>query len=163
MQQKQISELYSQIEAGRINCADEQVAIRRKADEQEVQLARQIAEQKQLLDEKDNTIARLERENIGTAVYFENNSNELSEDGRKELSRLAKQLKDDQRITLIGSANKTGQTQSNQELSDNRCEVVKKYLLEQGVNEKQFAPRLSLGDLGMTIEPDCRRVVVIVQ
>ncbi len=163
LQQNQIRDLYSRIEAGRVNCAGEQAAIRNKADEKEARMAKQIAEQKLLLDERSNTIAKLERENIGTAVYFENNSTELSEDGKKGLSRLAEQLKDDQRITVIGSANTTGYTKHNQKLSDNRCEVVMKYLLDKGVKKEQFKLSLSLGDRGMTIEPDCRRVVIIVQ
>ena len=76
---------------------------------------------------------------------------------------MAEQLKDDQRITVIGSANTTGYTKHNQKLSDNRCDVVKKYLLDKGVKKEQFKLSLSLGDRGMTIEPDCRRVVIIVQ
>lgn len=163
LQQNKINELYSLIEAGRKDCDDEKAAIQRRAAEKETALARQIADQKQQIDEQNNAIAKLERENLGAAIYFENNDVELSQEGQQHLSRLAGKLQGDQKVVLIGSANKTGLTKNNQELSDNRCEAVKHYLLDQGVKEEQFASPLSLGDRGMTIEPDCRRVVVIVQ
>ncbi len=165
LQQNQINRLYSQIDSERKNCLDEQASIQRRTDDKNKLMANRIAEQERSIVEKEKVISVMKKDNIGTIVYFENDSWELSENGKEQLSHLIAQLKENQSrtVTLIGSSSMLGSKARNQNLSDKRCGVVKKYLLSQGMREDQLKSVLSLGDHGMTVEPDCRRVIIIVQ
>lgn len=164
LQQKHIVDLYSQMEAGRADCANQTAILRRQAEEKTARLQKEADELKRQLEETGRAAAEKERE-AGAAIYFDNNAWELSAEAREQLQQLVKRLKanPEKQIMLIGSANTVGHPQSNQKLSDKRLNTVKQFLSEQGIGDSRFKSEISLGDRGMTDSSDCRRVLVVLQ
>lgn len=94
-------------------------------------------------------------------VYFANNSYKLSSEAQGTIETVADFLKkyDDVKVSLVGSANKTGTSEHNQQLSENRVNAVKDALINLGVPADQLDETSAVGDKGMTKAPECRRVV----
>ncbi|MCQ2138386.1 MAG: OmpA family protein [Bacteroidales bacterium] len=94
-------------------------------------------------------------------VYFANDSYKISASAQNTIEIVAEFLKkyDDVKVSLLGSASKTGRKDHNQELSVNRCNAVKDALLALGVSEGQIKDVKAVGDEGMTAKDECRRVV----
>lgn len=164
LQQKQIAYLYSQIENGRTDCANEMAGFQHQAKEKTERLKREADDLKRQIEEMSKVATGKEGE-ASAVIYFDNNACELSAEANEQLQQLAKQLKanPEKNILLIGSANTVGHTQGNQKLSDNRLNTVKQFLLEQGISDARFKSEISLGDHGMTHSSDCRRVIVVTQ
>lgn len=162
LQHQQIADLYSQLDASRSDCNNEKIALQRKAKEDESRLRAQAEDFRRQLEEKSNIAVARE---IRSVVYFENNSWKLSTESTKRLEQLVEQLKanSEMKILLIGSANKVGRSRRNQKLSDKRLASVKQFLLNHGISNARFSSAVSLGDRGMTINSDCRRVIIVAQ
>lgn len=164
LRRNQVADLYSRLDAARVDCADEKDALQRQSVQQAQQLRGQVDELKRQLGEASR-LAGKKKEEASAVIYFENNSYELSAEDDEKLRTLAGQLKADseKKIMLIGSANAVGSKSLNRKLSSRRVEAVKQILLDQGVDEARFKTQVSLGDSGMTTSPDCRRVIVVTQ
>lgn len=164
LQRKQITDLYSQLEASRLDCDNEKVSLRRKASEDESRLKDQAEDLQHQLAEKNRVLIAKEKETYAI-VYFENNSWELSAESNERLERLVNQLKANQEmnVLLIASASKVGSSIGNQKLSDNRLESVKQFLLNHNIDRTRFSSEVSIGDRGMLNSSDCRRVIIIAQ
>lgn len=85
-------------------------------------------------DTAASAAARIVRLNY---VHFETGSATLTALSRYELSNLIDVLNDhpDLRIELAGHTDNTGDAAANQELSKNRAEAVRDYLIQHGINE----------------------------
>lgn len=94
-------------------------------------------------------------------VYFANDSYKISADAQQTIETVAEFLNkyDDVKVSLVGSASKTGPKAHNQELSVNRANAVKTALVAAGVADSQIEGIKAIGDEGMTSKAECRRVV----
>jgi peptidoglycan-associated lipoprotein len=75
-----------------------------------------------------------------STVFFEYNSDKLSNKGKEILDSQAKWLKDnsDARITVEGHCDQRGSKEFNYTLGKKRAVAAKKYLTEQGVNSSKI-------------------------
>lgn len=164
LQHQQIVDLYSQLDTSRSDCNNEKIALQRKAKEDESRLRAQAEDLRRQLEGKSNVAVAKEGEAC-SVVYFENDSWDLSTESTKRLEQLVEQLKanSEMKVLLIGSANAVGRSGRNQKLSDNRLDSVKQFLLNHGISNARFSSEVSLGDRGMAINSDCRRVIIIAQ
>lgn len=94
-------------------------------------------------------------------VYFANDSYKISADAQKTIETVADFLNknDDVKVSLLGSASKTGPSAHNQDLSVNRANAVKNALNALGVSDAQIESVKAVGDNGMTSKDECRRVI----
>lgn len=71
---------------------------------------------------------------LPTSIFFLNDSYTIRKMEHRKLDKVIEFVKEnDTRIKLIGMASKIGSTKHNQELSVNRCNAVKEYLINGGV------------------------------
>ena len=75
-----------------------------------------------------------------STVFFEYNSDKLSNEGKTILDNQAKWLKDnsDTRITIEGHCDQRGSKEYNYALGKKRAVAAKKYLIDQGVNSSKI-------------------------
>lgn len=78
------------------------------------------------------------RINLRSDAYFEFDSATLSEEGKSNLDRIARQLRDAQEpsIRIVGHTDRIGPEDYNMKLSRDRAQAVKDYLTRQGVPDR---------------------------
>lgn len=102
-------------------------------------------------------------------VYFEYNSDKLSNDGKEILDGQAKWLKDnsDARVTVEGHCDQRGSKEFNYALGKKRAVAAKKYLVEKGVNSSKIRvisygkDRPAVKGEGEEVWAKNRRVIVV--
>jgi outer membrane protein OmpA-like peptidoglycan-associated protein len=74
-------------------------------------------------------------------IFFDYNKTELKKESYPELIRLAKIMKDNpkMKIAIGGHTDSRGSDEYNMQLSSDRAESVRQYLLKQGVDSKRMA------------------------
>lgn len=81
-------------------------------------------------------------------IFFENNIFELSEQNKNKLNMIVAKIKNkeiEKPISIIGSADFVGKTQSNQILSEKRAKSVEEYFLEMGLKPLEIKSAIGLG------------------
>jgi len=89
-----------------------------------------------------------------TKVYFALNSSTISAEGEQELQTLAAQAKTipSYRLVVVGRADPTGDTASNQRLSEARASAVTAYLLKScGVTPERILPAAAVGESSVAV------------
>ncbi len=110
-------------------------------------------------DENENTLtsieavslnAELTESNLLSPIYFEYNSMFLSLDGKKELESISDQLLllTSYQVELRGWSDNIGSKKYNMQLSKERAESVKRYLVNKGAKEESIKV-LALGESNM--------------
>ena len=108
-----------------------------------------------------------------TKVFFAVGSTVIDAQGKQDLQAIAakaKQLKTAYRLVVVGRADKTGNAEANQRLSERRAAAVTQYLQEHaGILPSNFLPTSGLGDSAIADDPapptsdaDARRVAVTI-
>ena len=133
--------------------------VRKKLADSEAECAalrKQLEEAYKALRDKD-----LEDVIADAVVYFANDSYKISAQAQNTIETVAEFLNkyDDVKVSLVGSASKTGPKAHNQELSVNRVNAVKAALNALGISDARIAGTEAVGDNGMTSKDECRRVV----
>jgi outer membrane protein OmpA-like peptidoglycan-associated protein len=93
-----------------------------------------------------------------TKVFFETNSSELSEQGKRDLRAIADQakaIKGGFRLAVVGRADPRGNAARNQRLSEQRAAAVTDFLLrEAGVRPGSILPQTAIGASPVADDPD---------
>ena len=120
-------------------------AIGSQMDKQKEQLERELASVKELAAHKDTTIIikTVEDSNklkaikivLGDAILFNTGSSTLSPTAQAALSRIAYNLQENPTtiMTIVGYTDNTGSYETNLNLSQQRADAVRNYLISQGV------------------------------
>lgn len=83
-------------------------------------------------------------------IYFDHNSSQVNEEQAKKLDELIQRFMQSKHISIEGYASKPGSVPYNQALSERRADEVKKYFIQQGLEEN----KLSTKGHGETFEQD---------
>jgi len=82
-------------------------------------------------------------QNLPSEVYFETNSDQLTEDGKAILEVLAESIRNDPEasVELVGHTDPRGTDEYNNVLSQYRAQAVKEHLMTAGVSAEQIITR----------------------
>ncbi|MBX9851627.1 MAG: OmpA family protein [Cytophagaceae bacterium] len=77
---------------------------------------------------------------FSSGILFDHNSDQLSEDAKKNIDALSEVLKryPDSKISIFGHTDNTGSADYNQKLSERRALAVSDYLISKKINSKRF-------------------------
>jgi outer membrane protein OmpA-like peptidoglycan-associated protein len=122
---------------------DEMKVLRSKLEEMNTELQRknQSIHENSVVYIKKNDSLKKGLENYRQIIYYANNSTSIGNADKTKLEEIVSMVKQyDPRITIIvqGFANKLGTARYNSQLSFNRAEAVKQYLLSRGLNSKNI-------------------------
>ena len=89
------------------------------------------------LDKKDT---QYHRDNENIVIYFNHNSNDLSEESKQKLEEIAKVLigNPHSHISVKGFSDSSGSDSYNKLISENRAAVAKVYLIGKGAKSSQI-------------------------
>ncbi|MGC2662331.1 MAG: OmpA family protein [Bryobacteraceae bacterium] len=124
-------------QTGQLEAKTTQLSTQQQQTQQQVGQVQQQAEQANTgVNDANKRITNLDdfQSKFSTTVYFRVNSTMLTAEGKKDLDGLAAKANAEKgyMIEVAGFADKTGNLQHNQVLSDERAEAVVRYLEEQG-------------------------------
>lgn len=154
------------------NAAALKAASQRESIESSIERNRQelalLREQIQIIARKidDIQVSLVDKSNdLKVSVYFENGSHTLDENAVKTVEQVADMLLADKNLVvdLTSSATTVGNPQDNKKLSDRRVAAVKDLLHDCGVSKYQIGDVVSLGDVGQSTDPSCRRVLIVIR
>ena len=122
---------------------DEISALRSKLDEmnRELQLKNQSIHESSVVYIQKNDSLKKGLANYKHMIYYANNSTTISYADKTTLEEVVSIVKQyDPRVTIVvqGFASKLGSARHNSELSFNRAEAVKQFLLSRGLNAKNI-------------------------
>ncbi len=112
-----------------------------------------------------NLVKEIPRGTETETVFFASNSTQLTDSGKKRLRELVKELGTDQKVHIIGSADKSGNEDYNTILSIKRALAVKNYLNQLGMKIKAV-DTTARGELSATQErviDEDRRVDIVIE
>lgn len=164
LQRIEIANLKRIIEENRIACEESAKLLNEKYQASEKQLREEISRLNSDVNTQKELLAKAPERSDCLIVYFGNNLTKLTDEGETLLTDLAGFLKDypDREISVVGSANLTGNREKNVTLAKNRVKSVKDFLVSQGVKEEQITAEAYVGDEGMTTSEQDRRVVIAI-
>jgi SH3 domain-containing YSC84-like protein 1 len=110
----------------------------------------------------DTSTARLGTPVDKGKIYFDAGKSDLNEDAQQNLNAVAQTLKDNAtwKIQIVGYTDTSGNKTSNLLLSKKRANAVKKYLVDQGVDESRLSTTAG-GENTSASDPNGRRVEVV--
>jgi len=143
---------------------DEINALKSKIDQLNTEVDRksQSIHENSVVYIKNNDSLKKGLENYRHEIYYANNSTTISNPDKSKLDEvIAIVMKNNPRVTVVvsGFASKSGSARYNSELSFNRAEAVKQYLLSKGLSAKNILTMYHGVDQG-TNEAHARRTEV---